>query len=426
MKGTPDEKHECNVCGKIFRWPCQVESHRNKVHQCKYFKLECDICGKQFESNNSLDIHIDKTHLSRKLMCEICGKEYESKYALNEHTKKEHGMEKIVCDCCYRAFSNEQDLEFHKQKLHPSIKCEFCNESFQKGSEKLRSHIQLLHKETKCEVCGKYLGAPKALKRHKQSYHSGVQWKCDICGKNLSCKDTLNEHKKWHFGKSRSITSKNFKCDQCDKTFVRPSALKIHVADVHSDRILKCALCDANYKAYASLKRHEKEVHFHDGTMYSCDVCGKTFNTKPKLKQHTNIVHSKEGLIYKCEVCEKHFNNKGTLKHHHNNVHKEPCHYDCDICGITLGSRMKYHGHMRNHKTSSNFCTHCGKATITPSYKHSCEFSNIHKCDKCAAGFSTNSDLQIHLLGNKCHNCTICGRLFKWRSTLRRHKKNCK
>ena len=83
---------------------------------------------------------------------------------------------------------------------------------------------------TSCNQCNKSFTRPSSLKRHIQVYHSGVyKFFCDICRKGFSDKYHYEDHKMVvHEGRL-------FYCDLCGKGFKGRKFVAIHKKKEHND-----------------------------------------------------------------------------------------------------------------------------------------------------------------------------------------------
>lgn len=76
-----------------------------------------------------------------------------------------------------------------------------------------------------CDVCGLLLSSKEGLKRHKNSQHpegGKKEHTCHICSKISPTQRALKSH-------IRSVHEQGFefKCSLCEKSFKRPSVLKV-------------------------------------------------------------------------------------------------------------------------------------------------------------------------------------------------------
>lgn len=106
-----------------------------------------------------------------------------------------------------------------------------------------------------CDVCKRTFNRKRALKAHMESIHEKRTFSCKICGKTMGWRKTLQRHMKSH--------EENYykhKCDLCDKTFSRPSHLRLHMIK-HTGEKIRCPLCTSGYRCNYKLSEHLVKAH---------------------------------------------------------------------------------------------------------------------------------------------------------------------
>ena len=100
---------------------------------------------------------------------------------------------------------------------------------------------------------------------------------------------------------SELISDTNFKCKECDTSFLTGKDLKIHVKKYHAKKV-KCRTCEEIFEKNAELEQHIRENH-EENVKYKCDKCEKSFVLRWRLKKH------REGHDMISKTCH-YYNNK--------------------------------------------------------------------------------------------------------------------
>ncbi|XP_069670037.1 zinc finger protein 239-like [Periplaneta americana] len=181
------------------------------------------------------------------------------------------------------------------------------------------------HSSFKCDVCNKVFLKSQFLKRHFRTHRFKNAFKCDVCGKCLSQSGYLKAHARLHTGELP------FQCHICGKSFRESGYLKRHERIHTGERPFKCNVCRKSFTECGGLIRHSR-THTDDRP-FMCDRCGKCFSQYGHLTQHS-VVHTSE-KPFKCNVCGKRFPHAGHLRIH-TRVHTGERPYKCDQCVKTF------------------------------------------------------------------------------------------
>ncbi|CAH2065054.1 unnamed protein product, partial [Iphiclides podalirius] len=155
-----------------------------------------------------------------------------------------------------------------------------------------------------------------------------------------------------------------------------------------------CLLCFSSGKAHRS---HVASKHSPELGKYSCPICSTVISTVESFTEHCK----RHFRRYECTICLKRTMDKKTIEQHYFTTHEISLReYRCNQCGKVSNSIDSHRYHRDTHKARVQ-CPDCEKT-----------FSH-------RAGLM-NHRLAVHELQNT-FPCTVCDKVFRWRTSLKRH-----
>lgn len=147
-RGTKTEKHQCELCGNLFKTKQTLEKHTTTHSGLKMFS--CKLCPKQFTRAAHKVVHM-RTHMGvRPYTCEICGKSATKRQDLIRHLRIHSDEKKYPCPKCDKRFKRSGDVHAH-MRSHTGARpyrCNDCDKCYTSHSG-LRKHYKTHCKQEK-------------------------------------------------------------------------------------------------------------------------------------------------------------------------------------------------------------------------------------------------------------------------------------
>lgn len=310
------EKEVCDTCGKRYLASFMLLHKRTHTGEVS---LDCPVCEASFPSNKSLRSHMVSHSDFRPYSCEVCNRKFKRNNELIMHMKIHSGEKAYQCDMCDYSCVQKSNLVVHKKRHSNQYK--FA-----------------------CDICEKGCYTNQELQKHKMT-HMDITYKCKVCGREFNHKYGLTMHEKTHDPHYERPVGQ-FKCELCDKSYVKFSGLKVHMRKHTGVRPYTCDVCGKSVSSRAILEVHQRT---HTGEKpHICEVCGKMFTSKRYLDTHIRT-HTGE-KPFKCNECGKCFTQHSTLIVH-SRYHTGERPHECPVCskGFVLRCQLKSHQKSANH-----------------------------------------------------------------------------
>ncbi|KAM3914035.1 uncharacterized protein RB166_019213 [Leptodactylus fuscus] len=294
-----------------------------------------------------------------------------------------------------------------------------------------------------CTECGKNFTTKCSLYRHRKIHGNERPYLCSECGKCFIQKSHLVQHQKNHRGE------KPFSCSECGKCFTQKSSLSDHQRIHTGEKPFPCLQCGKCFTYKSSLVDHRR---IHTGEKpYSCPECGKSFTRKTNLIEHQK--NHTEGKTFSFPEYARNLEEHVMLAPDYKAEYNDTSQGHSDERSITSMLNSVLHNrdlsiHFSDHRESSFgrplndqldtvpegvkvfTCSECGKNFKTKCSL--CRHKRIHKnerpflCSECGKCFIQKSHLVQHQKnhrGEKPFSCTECGKCFTQKSSLSDHQR---
>ncbi|XP_032062825.1 zinc finger protein 131-like isoform X2 [Aythya fuligula] len=218
-----------------------------------------------------------------------------------------------------------------------------------------------------------------------------------------------------------AFAEQSIKCIQTTGTSDESAlALLADITSKYRQGERKCQIQEEGDSATDPLCKQE-HMKTHSTESYKCDICNKRYLRESALKQHLTCYHVDEGgaskkqrpgkKIHICQYCEKQFDHFGHFKEHlRKHTGEKP--FECPNCR----ERFARNSTLKCHLTACQSGAGAKKGR-----------KKLYECQVCNSVFSSWDQFKDHLVthtGDKPNHCTLCDLWFMQGSELRRHLKD--
>ncbi|XP_045427550.1 zinc finger protein 131 isoform X2 [Pipistrellus kuhlii] len=168
----------------------------------------------------------------------------------------------------------------------------------------------------------------------------------------------------------------------------------------------------------SDLTSKQEHMKSHSTESFKCEICNKRYLRESAWKQHLNCYHLEEGGVSKkqrtgkkihiCQYCEKQFDHFGHFKEHlRKHTGEKP--FECPNC----------HERFARNSTLKCHLTACQTGVGAKKGR-----KKLYECQVCNSVFNSWDQFKDHLVihtGDKPNHCTLCDLWFMQGNELRRH-----
>ncbi|XP_071433832.1 zinc finger protein 131-like isoform X2 [Pithys albifrons albifrons] len=186
--------------------------------------------------------------------------------------------------------------------------------------------------ETKCQIQeeGGSATDPSCKQEHMKT-HSAESYKCDICNKRYLRESALKQHLTcYHLDEGRASKKqrpgkKIHICQYCDKQFDHFGHFKEHLRKHTGEKPFECPNCRERFARNSTLKCHLTACQSGAGAkkgrkkLYECQVCNSVFNSWDQFKNHL-VIHTGDKPNH-CTLCDLWFMQGSELRRHLKDLH---------------------------------------------------------------------------------------------------------
>lgn len=258
---------------------------------------DCDFCNKMFREPEQLKLHLNIHYMERPFRCSVCAVSnrtiahpqaqersvYHNSKVMNKPNSE--NAKHVVSE--YLKHSRINPTKTHDDPLqnHPDVPSDESNGSKSMLEEKAKMDDSLDGDGIKLPPNEYDSVAPKVV-----IGVGGVAFKITK-GKDLEGGS---------YSPGKLMEDGRRVCDFCNKTFTKPSQLRLHLNIHYMERPFRCSVCAVSFRTRGHLQKHERSASHHNKvSMTSTFGAATSFNPRPFRCSDCNIAFRIHGHLAK-------------------------------------------------------------------------------------------------------------------------------
>lgn len=254
----------------------------------KESNFDCFQCSYVSSSHKDLYAHKKKCHTKSLLLCIMCKKNFFS-------------YSELICHICSGTYNAESQV----YSVDINFRCCFCRLDTIPSAFRLMVHLRKSHHT--CDICLEMCSDQQKLSTHMWKHK--LSHLCYRCGIAYASKPDITKHLFWKHGTESVLCKKclqkkwphvyhfcipptSFICEECNTSFSKAVALKVHKRIHGNDYPYSCSQCDKKFVSKKLLARH---IDRHNAVFQKKDSPQNSAeDNKEEIINVTDIVDCKE------------------------------------------------------------------------------------------------------------------------------------
>lgn len=249
-----------------------------------------------------------------------------------------------------------------------------------------------------CDHCSRTFTRKYNLQTHIENCHLNSSCYCEICNQKFGSPGGLQLHlSRGHNRFGQGLPE----CDLCGRIFTRKQNINSHMITVHLQggrQDIRCAICYKTFTTERNLKRHTTQLHAPGVEYPTCNECQRSFRGKQSLISHIQTAHSINYKLIKCPLCDKAYSNNRNLKRHVERQHGEKEEFKCEICPKIYTSNQSLRRHAKTQHSKEIFNMDIYTYCHNSNSNENCieSYKFLFSCDLCQMTFESEPNLRQH------------------------------